>query len=184
MMASSRGFSLPIVLLALLLLAVAGASAITVATVESGNADARASYSQALGAADAGLQHFIAAAQPDGMMSGVDVVGSRAGDADANFVWLPGLDTDGDGVRDLESRYRIWSMKQQNDAAGPGQPGWVTVEGQVLRNGSVTSTATLQAVLRQRCPASTSSQYGSGAGGTASELDGGCDENDPLPSLN
>lgn len=187
-MGNSRGFSMIVVLLAMMLLAAAGAGAVAVSTSEGGTVDARASYTQALTAADAGLQHFIAVAQPGNMPSDVDLVGSRVGDADANFVWLPGLDTDGDGQADLESRYRIRSNQQDPTPVPPnppGQPGWVTVEGQVLRRGVVLSVANLHAVVQQRCRPNQNAQAGGGAGGTGSSMGTGCDENlQQPPALN
>jgi hypothetical protein len=62
-------------------------------------------------------------------------------------------------------------------------PGWVTVQGQVLRSGVVVSTATLQVVVRQRCPSGGTSQAGANAGGTGSDLSGGCEENSASPPV-
>jgi type II secretory pathway pseudopilin PulG len=175
----SRGFSMITVLLALLLLGAAGAAAITVSTMESGNAQARANYDQALSAADAGMQQFSIWAQPDRIAQNVDLIGSRAADSDASFIWLPGSDLNGDGVNDIESRYRAWGLGD-----GPMEhSGRVVIQGQAIRNGIVTSSATLQVIVQQRCPPAGNSQAGSNAGGTNSDLAGGCVESNAGPAL-
>lgn len=159
--ANERGFSLMTVLLALLLMAVAGSAALTLGTMESGTAEARSNYTQAMAAAESGLPQVMRAISPSMVVAGQNYVGSHASSTDADFVWLPGVDLDGDGTVDVQQRYRAWGV-----GVSEGSNGIIAVQGQVVRNGSVMSTAVLEVVSRSlQCTDPYGGQSGAGAGG-------------------
>lgn len=168
----ARGFSLVTVLLALMLMAVAGSAAVTVGTMDVGTAQARANYQLALAAADAGLQHYATIARPSDVFQGQPLVGSRAGNAVENFVWLPGMDLDGDGTNEFESRYRAWGSHPPMGTAG-----FVQIEGQLLRNGDLVSTALIQVAIEARCDPNSNPQAGGSATGQGSATSSLCGRN-------
>lgn len=138
-MRNDRGFSLLLVLLVAVLLAVVGTSAVLLGTSEVGTAGARSTRAQALAAAEAGLAHFRRVAQPS-MTEARYYMGKAGNDADS-FYWLP--DVPGRNGETFQSRYRVRGV-------GPGPlpgTGLAIVEGEVLSGGQVVGRTELSVIV-------------------------------------
>ncbi len=139
---NDRGFSLLVVLLVAVVLAVVGSSAVLVATRDAGTAGARAMRVQALAAAEAGLAHFQQMASPSLIEDGTYYVGRDTGDANTDYRWLPQVP--GRNGEMLDARYRV-------RGGGPGplpKTGLAIVEGEVLSGGRVVGRAELSVLVK------------------------------------
>ena len=162
-MRSDRGFTLVVVLLVAVVVAVIGSTAVVIGTQEAGTAAARNVRAQALSAAEAGLAHFEQLAQPGTIQAGAYYVGG-AGSGDADYRWLPRIP--GRSAEMLDARYRVRGL-------GPGPlpgTGLALVEGEVLSGGAVVGRASLSVVVQAVSPASDAGRQqedDSAAGGSA-----------------
>jgi len=140
-MKGERGFTLLVVLLVAIVLAVVGSSAVLIGTRETGTAGARSLRAQALAAAEAGLAHYQQIAHPSMTVAGEYYIGG-AGTADADWRWLPQVPGRSGGT--LEPRYRVRGV-------GPGptpETGLAVIEGQVVSGGRVIATAELSVIVK------------------------------------
>jgi type II secretory pathway pseudopilin PulG len=130
-----RGFSLLLVLLALVVMSVVGLVAFRIGQTELGVATSRGAQRQAMAAAEAGLAHFLGNA-PSGIKTGVYYLGSET-----THVYLP--DTTGADGRTVRSRYRVHTT-----VAGPVTDSAIVLsEGEALVGGSVVGRALVSAVV-------------------------------------
>jgi len=146
-MRAARGFTLVVVMLVAVVVAVVGSTAVLVGTHDAGTAAARNMRAQALAAAEAGLAHFQQVAHPGSIVAGTYYLGG-AGDADADFRWLPRVP--GRQGEMLDARYRVRGL-------GPGPlpgTGLALVEGEVLSGGGVVGRATLGVAVQSMSPGS------------------------------
>jgi hypothetical protein len=162
-MATDRGFSMLLVIFALLAMSVAGLAAFRFGQTELGVAQSRAFQRQALTAAEAGLAHFLGNA-PASIQTNVYYLGGKN-----SHVYLP--DTRGPSGETVRSRYRVRTEPQ----AGPVPHSAVVLsEGEVLVDGHVVGRSLVSAVVTAT-PASGSRLVGQGqrslgAWGTSSNL--------------
>lgn len=132
---NERGFSLLIVLLVLVMLGMAGASAVAISNAEVGTAGARSLRVQALNAAEAGLAQFQRTAAPSRMDEGWYLGG------DDDYFLLPA--TTGPSGEVVQGRYRV-----RGEGAGAlPMTGRALVEGEVLVDGRVASRAEVAVIL-------------------------------------
>ncbi len=161
-MRTARGFSLLLVLFALLAMSVIGLLAFRIGQTELGTATSRAFQRQALAAAEAGLAHFIGNS-PASIKLNFYYLGGAS-----SYVYLP--DTSGTGGETVRSRYRV-----RTTVAGPvADSAVVFSEGEVLVGDQVVGRSLVSAVV-SATPASGSRLVGRGqkslgAWGTSTNL--------------
>jgi type II secretory pathway pseudopilin PulG len=165
-MSGERGFSMLLVLMVVMVLAVVGATTLAISTGEAGVANARTMQRQALAAADAGLNHLLGSA-PASLTLNTYYVGS-AGTDPSNYVYLP--ETKNAAGQTVQARYRV-----RTGATAPGSDSvYVFSEGEVLVGGQVTGRSLVSAIVVGK-PGSGSNvagqgQKSQGAWGTSSNL--------------
>lgn len=162
-MGTDRGFSMLLVIFAILAVSVVGLAAFRVGQTELGVASSRALQRQALAAAEAGLAHFIGNA-PSSIQTDTYYLGGTD-----SYVYLP--DTRGTSGEVIRSRYRVRTEAQPGPVAHSAV---VLSEGEALVNGRVAGRSLVSAVV-SATPASGARLVGQGqrslgAWGTSTNL--------------